>query len=222
MLQPLQHKRHLLYHIMAACCRTNILHNSMAFEKTSFFLHVHNPSEMCQGIDTLEKMCTGHYGHRTSTLEPSSNLGTKCYGFQGLFQHMHLNFKEWWFGTYRIQYYLPNNTVSLVTIDNFDPNPVLVNMNKLKPYRFLDHNTLQRPLVKPSDMTAKVLVGNETPELLLVEKDISEHVFSKPLLMIPMMYISLKIMYPLAIIKKACLLLRTMYLLLIIKTTHPL
>lgn len=105
MLQPLQHKRHLLYHIMAACCRTNILHNSMAFEKTSFFPHVHNPSEMCQGIHTLEKMCTGHYGHRTGTLEPSSNLGTKCYGFQGLFQHMHLNFKEWWFGTYRIQYY---------------------------------------------------------------------------------------------------------------------
>jgi hypothetical protein len=95
-------------------------------------------------------------------------------------------------------------------------------MNKLKPYRFLDHNTLQRPVVKPSDMTAKVLVGNGTPELLLVEKDISEQVFSKPLLMIPMMYISLKIMYPLAIIKKACLLLRTMYLLLIIKTTYPL
>jgi hypothetical protein len=71
-------------------------------------------------------------------------------------------------------------------------------------------------------MTAKVLVENEAPELLLVEKDISEHVFSKPLLMIPMMYISLKIMYPLAIIKNACLLLRTMYLLLIIKTIYPL
>lgn len=54
--------------IMAACCRTNILHNSMAFEMTSFFLHVHNPSEMCQG----EKMCTAHYGHRTNQY-----IGTK-------------------------------------------------------------------------------------------------------------------------------------------------
>jgi hypothetical protein len=53
--------------------------------------------------------------------------------------------------------------VLLVTIDKFNPNPVLVNMNKLNPYRFVDHNTLQPPVVKPSDMTAKVLVENETP-----------------------------------------------------------
>ncbi len=65
-------------------------------------------------------------------------------------------------------------------------------MNKLKPYKFVDDNTLQPIVVKPSDMTTKVLVENETPELLLVEKEISQHVFSKLLLMIPMMYISLK------------------------------
>jgi hypothetical protein len=82
--------------------------------------------------------------------------------------------------------------VLLVIIDKFDPNPVLVNMNKLKPYKFVDDNTLQPIVVKPSDMTTKVLVENETPELLLVEKEISQHVFSKLLLMIPMMYISLK------------------------------
>ncbi len=89
-------------------------------------------------------------------------------------------------------YYLPDNMVLLVIIDKFDPNPVLVNMNKLKPYKFVDDNTLQPIVVKPSDMTTKVLVENETPELLLVEKEISQHVFSKLLLMIPMMYISLK------------------------------
>jgi hypothetical protein len=28
--------------------------------------------------------------------------------------------------------------VFLVTLDKFDPNPMLVNVNKLKPYQFLD------------------------------------------------------------------------------------
>jgi hypothetical protein len=36
------------------------------------------------------------------------------------------------FGPYRIQYYLLNNMILLVIIDKFDPNLVLVNINKLK------------------------------------------------------------------------------------------
>ena len=40
-----------------------------------------------------------------------------------------------WFGPYRVQYLLPNNTVLLITVDKFDPNPVIVNINKLKTYR---------------------------------------------------------------------------------------
>ena len=40
-----------------------------------------------------------------------------------------------WFGPYRVQYLLPNNTILLVTIDKFDPDPVIVNINKLKTYR---------------------------------------------------------------------------------------
>ena len=40
-----------------------------------------------------------------------------------------------WFGPYRVQYLLPNNTVFLVTVDKFDPDPVIVNINKLKTYR---------------------------------------------------------------------------------------
>ncbi len=35
-----------------------------------------------------------------------------------------------------IQYYLPNNTIFLVIINKFDPNPILININKLKPYWF--------------------------------------------------------------------------------------
>jgi hypothetical protein len=56
------------------------------------------------------------------------------------------------FGPYRIQYCLPNNIVLLVTIDKFDPNPILVNINKLKPYMFIEDITLQPVLVNPSDM----------------------------------------------------------------------
>jgi len=47
-----------------------------------------------------------------------------------------------WFGPYRIQYYLPNNIILFVTIKKFDPNLVLVNINFLKPYNFLEEKTL--------------------------------------------------------------------------------
>jgi hypothetical protein len=33
---------------------------------------------------------------------------------------------------------LPNNTVLLVTIEKFETNLVLVNMNKLKPYKYME------------------------------------------------------------------------------------
>jgi hypothetical protein len=47
-------------------------------------------------------------------------------------------FKKWWFGSYKIQYFLPNNTVLFINIEKFELNPILVNINKLKPYRYLD------------------------------------------------------------------------------------
>ncbi len=50
-------------------------------------------------------------------------------------------FTKKWFGPYRIQFCLPNNIVLLVTLDNFDPNFMLVNVNKLKTYQFLDEET---------------------------------------------------------------------------------
>ena len=40
-----------------------------------------------------------------------------------------------WFGHYRVQYLLPNNTILLVTVDKFDLNPFIVNIKKLKTYR---------------------------------------------------------------------------------------
>lgn len=42
------------------------------------------------------------------------------------------------FDPYRIHFCLPNNMVLLITMNMFDPNFVFVNVNKLKPYLFLE------------------------------------------------------------------------------------
>jgi hypothetical protein len=47
-------------------------------------------------------------------------------------------FKKKWFGPFRVQYCLPNNIILLVFVNNFEPNPLLVNVNKLKPYKYVD------------------------------------------------------------------------------------
>ncbi len=47
-------------------------------------------------------------------------------------------FKKKWFGPLRVQYCLPNNTIILVCVNKFEPNPILVNVNKLKPYKYVD------------------------------------------------------------------------------------
>jgi hypothetical protein len=44
-------------------------------------------------------------------------------------------FKHNWFSPYKTQYYLLNNTTLPITIDVFDPNVVLININKLKLYK---------------------------------------------------------------------------------------
>jgi hypothetical protein len=46
-------------------------------------------------------------------------------------------FKKKWFGPFRVQCCLPNNIV-FVFVNNFKPNPILVNVNKLKPYAYVD------------------------------------------------------------------------------------
>ncbi len=47
-------------------------------------------------------------------------------------------FKKRWFGPFRVQYCLPNNIIIFIYVNNFEPNPVLVNFNKLKPYKYVD------------------------------------------------------------------------------------
>ncbi len=47
-------------------------------------------------------------------------------------------FKKRWFGLFRVQYCLPNNTILLIFVNNFEPNPILVNVNKLNLYKYMD------------------------------------------------------------------------------------
>jgi hypothetical protein len=44
-----------------------------------------------------------------------------------------------------------------ITIDKFDPNPILVNIKKLKSYKFIEDRTLQPILVNPSDLVTNKL-----------------------------------------------------------------
>jgi hypothetical protein len=64
-------------------------------------------------------------------------------GFQRVISHLG-KFISKWFGPYIIQYVLPNNIVLLVTIEKFETNPVLVNVNKLKPYKYMEFEVQKR------------------------------------------------------------------------------
>ncbi len=48
------------------------------------------------------------------------------------------NLKKRWYGMCKIQCLLPNNIVLFVILGNFEPNLVLVDVNKLKPYIYID------------------------------------------------------------------------------------
>jgi hypothetical protein len=43
-----------------------------------------------------------------------------------------------WFRPYIVQYVLPNKIALLVTIEKFEANPMLANVNKLKPYEYME------------------------------------------------------------------------------------
>ncbi len=47
-------------------------------------------------------------------------------------------FTKKWFGLYKVQHVLPNNIMLLVIIEKFETNLVLVNVKKLKPYKYME------------------------------------------------------------------------------------
>jgi hypothetical protein len=58
-------------------------------------------------------------------------------GFRRAISHLR-KFTRKWFGPYIVHYVLPNNIVLLVTIEKFKTNPMLVNVNKLKCYKYME------------------------------------------------------------------------------------
>ncbi len=70
-----------------------------------------------------------HNHYRTK----SFSLGDHVFWFPKACKEQTSKFKQRWFGPY-----IPNNTTFIVIIDKFDPNPILVNINKSKPYQFQD------------------------------------------------------------------------------------
>jgi len=42
---------------------------------------------------------------------------------------------------------IPNNNVLLVTLENFEPHPMLVNVNKLNPYMYVEGIIKPQPIV---------------------------------------------------------------------------
>jgi hypothetical protein len=70
---------------------------------------------------------------------------------------------------------LANNIVLLVTIDKFDHNLVIININKLKPYLFIDDRTLQPIFVNLNDLPTKELVENVVIKLIPIKHVINHH-----------------------------------------------
>jgi hypothetical protein len=71
-------------------------------------------------------------------LEKQFNFGDYVLWFpKGNKSHLG-KFTNKWFRPYIVQYVLPNNIMLLVTIEKFETNLALVNVNKFKPYKYMD------------------------------------------------------------------------------------
>lgn len=67
-----------------------------------------------------------------------------------------------WFGPYRVPYVLSNNTILLISVQHFDHDLDVVNVNKLKPYRLLDDMvpTNIPYLAAPTTLVALASIGS--------------------------------------------------------------
>ncbi len=78
------------------------------------------------------------FWNQQKNLEKQFNFGDYVLWFpKGNKSHLG-KFTRKWFRPYKVQYVLPNNIVLLVTIEKFETNLVLINMNKLKLYKYME------------------------------------------------------------------------------------
>jgi hypothetical protein len=87
-------------------------------------------------------------------------------------------FKKRWFGPFKVQYFLPNNIILLIFINNFEPNPISVNVNKFKPYTHADQ-TLKGIQSSEDQKSLHFIVEEHVEERFYEESEI--HVKIKPL-----------------------------------------
>jgi hypothetical protein len=66
-----------------------------------------------------------------------------------------------------------------VTINKFDPNPVLVNINKLKAYRFIKDETFQLVLAKPNDFLLEEPIEVKYSDNLFNQQHVEETHFKQ-------------------------------------------
>jgi len=88
----------------------------------------------------LQEFSSGieHYGVNKKNPEKLFSFGEYVLWFpKGKKSHLG-KFTRKWFGLYIIQYVLLNNIMLLVTIEKFETNLVLVNVNKLKPSKYME------------------------------------------------------------------------------------
>jgi hypothetical protein len=78
-----------------------------------------------------------HYGV-SKGIQKKINFGDYVMWFPKVNKSHIAKFTRKWFRPHKVQYVLPNNTMLLVTIKKFEANLMLVNVNKLKPYKYME------------------------------------------------------------------------------------
>jgi hypothetical protein len=76
--------------------------------------------------------------YRSNQTNMKTNKKQIQFGSYRLCKQNHLGkFKKRWFGPLRAQYCLPSNIILPNSINNFEPNPILVDVNMLKSYTYV-------------------------------------------------------------------------------------
>ncbi len=87
-------------------------------------------------------------------------------------------FTRKWFGPYKVQYVLPKNIVLLVTIEKFETNHVLVNVNKFKPYKYMEFE-VQKQEQQMLEYWGQSVVGVQVENFDMEEED-EDYEIQKP------------------------------------------
>ncbi len=83
--------------------------------------------------------CNRALWSQQNNTKKSSNSMILFYGFQKGVSHILRSSTKKWFEPYIVQYVLPSNMILLATFINFEPNLMFININKLKPYKFIEY-----------------------------------------------------------------------------------